>query len=85
MLGSIKYAVREARLGPRTVENWCYVGDNSALLPDEVKRLNELEALGPLWPFGLAFHGLLAAGAVWLAVRRVDVPHGKLATGTRVA
>jgi len=85
MLGSIKYSVREARLGPRTVENWCYTGEAQELLPEEVQRLEQLQSLSPIWPYGLAFHALLAGGALWLAVRRVDVPHGKLATGTRVA
>jgi ABC-type transport system involved in multi-copper enzyme maturation permease subunit len=85
MLGSIKYAVREARMGPRTVENWCYMGDGYDLLPEEEARLSELSAQSPIWPYGLAFHTLLAGGALWLAVRRVDVPHGKLASGTRVA
>jgi len=85
MLGSIKYAVREARLGPSEVENWCYMSENDDLLPEEVARLNELSGQSPIWPYGLAFHTLLAGGALWLAVRRVDVPHGKLASGTRVA
>ena len=85
MLGSIKYGVRTLRLGPSKVENWCYQGDNSALLPEEIARQKELSHLSPIWPYGLAFHALLAGGALWLAVRRVDVPHGKLATGTRVA
>jgi ABC-type transport system involved in multi-copper enzyme maturation permease subunit len=85
MLGSIKYGVRAARLGPETLVNSCYTGPNKVQLPEEVQRLDQLESLSPIWPWGLAFHGLLAAGAVWLAVRRVDVPHGKLAAGTRVA
>jgi len=85
MLGSIKYAVREARLGPSQFENWCYMSEDSPLLPEEVARLDELTSQKAIWPYGLAFHALLAAGALWLAVRRVDVPHGKLASGTRVA
>lgn len=85
MLGSIKYAVREARIGPPSVENWCYMSGDNSLLPEEVARLDELSRQSPIWPYGLAFHTLLAGGALWLAVRRVDVPHGKLASGTRVA
>jgi ABC-type transport system involved in multi-copper enzyme maturation permease subunit len=85
MLGSIKYGVRSARLGPALVENWCYQGEDQELLPEEVQRLDAMTHLSPIWPWGLAFHALLAGGALWLAVRRVDVPHGKLANGTRVA
>ena len=85
MLGGIKYGVRTLRLGPAKVENWCYQSEDQALLPEEIARQEQLSHLSPIWPYGLAFHALLAAGAVWLAVRRVDVPHGKLATGTRVA
>ena len=85
MLGTIKYGVRQMRLGPTTLENYCDTGPKKDLLPEEVQRLDELSGLGPIWPYGLAFHALLAGGALWLAVRRVDVPHGKLASGTRVA
>ena len=85
MLGTIKYGVREARLGPAKLQNWCYMPGPQDLLPEEVARLDELKNLGPIWPYGLAVHALLAGGALWLAVRRVDVPHGKLASGTRVA
>ena len=34
---------------------------------------------------GLAVQGLLAAGSIWIAIRRVRVPYGKLTSGTRVA
>lgn len=86
MLGSVKYAVRSARLGPSSFENQCW--DNQGNLvphPDEQVRRDELAALPPVWPWGLAFHAVLAAGGVWLAVRRLAVPHGKLTAGTRIA
>ena len=41
--------------------------------------------MSAVWPWGLAFHGLLAVGGVALAVRRVAVPHGTLSAGARVA
>jgi len=85
MLGSIKYAVRGARLGPPEVVNYCYTGLDKDLLPEEVARLDALSRLSPVWPWGVAFHALLAGGAIWLAVQRMAVPHGKLAQGTRVA
>lgn len=88
MLGSIKYAVRSARLGPETVRNYCwgYNGlEEPELLPEEVERREQLAGLSAVWPWGLLFHGLLAAGGVTLAVRRLRVPHGELSAGTRVA
>ncbi|MDN4479232.1 ABC transporter permease [Demequina sp. SYSU T00039] len=88
MLGSIKYAVRSARLGPETVVNYCYGYDSyeePELLPEELERRERLAGLSAVWPWGLAFHGLLAAGAIVLAVRRLEVPHGRLSPGTRVA
>ncbi|WP_296665276.1 ABC transporter permease subunit [Demequina sp.] len=86
MLGSIKYAVREARLGPQTVQNNCWVGEREPeLLPEEIARRQQLTGLSAVWPWGLGFHALLSAGAIWLAVRRIAVPHGKLSAGTRVA
>jgi ABC-type transport system involved in multi-copper enzyme maturation permease subunit len=85
LLGSVKYAVREARLGPADFENWCYTGDDQVLLPEEQERRDQLANLSAVWPFGVAFHLLLAGGSIALAVRRVSVPYGKLAGGTRVA
>lgn len=86
MLGSIKYAVREARLGPAEFQNWCYYnyGDTEAL-PEELQRAEELQELSAVWPWGIGFHTLLAAGSVLIAIRRVKVPYGKLISGTRVA
>lgn len=88
MLGSIKYAVRSARLGPETVYNYCWGYDGMEepeLLPEELERREQLAGLSAVWPWGLLFHGLLAAGGVVLAVRRLQVPHGTLSAGTRVA
>ena len=86
MLGSIKYAVREARLGPVLVYNYCYDGSsNEPLLPEEIDRREDLLGLGAVWPFGLGAHALLAASGLVFAVRRVRVPYGPLAAGTRVA
>ncbi|MFV0406954.1 MAG: ABC transporter permease [Propioniciclava sp.] len=39
----------------------------------------------PIWPWGLGFSALLGGGFFWVAVRRLRVPYGKLASGTRVA
>lgn len=40
---------------------------------------------GPVWPFGLAFDLLLAAGAVWVTIRRLRTPSDRLARGQRIA
>lgn len=86
MLGTIKYGVRSARLGPAPFVNNCWDAQGRTVPhPEDQVRRDELAAMPPLWPWGLAFHTLLAAGGVWLAVRRLAVPHGKLASGTRVA
>lgn len=80
-LEALKEAVREARLGPRTYNDYC--GDEVS--DEEIERRDDLGALPPVWPWGLAGQALLAMGAVALAVRRVAVPYGKLPTGSRVA
>lgn len=40
---------------------------------------------GAVWPFGLAFDLLLAAGALWLTTRRLRTPSDRLAKGQRIA
>ena len=80
-LQALKDAVREARLGPRTENNYC----GGEITEQERERQEDLGALPPVWPWGLAGQALLGFGAVALAVRRVTVPYGKLPTGSRVA
>lgn len=80
-LKALKDVVREARLGPRTVNNYC----GGEITQEEQERRDDLGALPPVWPWGLAGQALLGLGAVALAVRRVTVPYGKLPTGSRVA
>jgi ABC-type transport system involved in multi-copper enzyme maturation permease subunit len=84
MLGSVKYLVRQARLGPEQVRDHCWTGE-SGDLPEFQDRRDDLVDLSVVWPFGLALHTLLSVGAVVIAVRRVSVPYGKMSTGTRVA
>jgi len=81
VLSGLKQAVREARLGPATYQDYC----DEAMTSEELARQNDLNALPAVWPWGLAFQALLGLGAVALAVRRVSVPYGKLPTGSRVA
>lgn len=69
---------REARLGPRSVEDWC--SD-----VDETLRAQERADLSPVWPFGLAFYLLVVAGATGVAVRRLRTPVRRLPPGQRIA
>ena len=47
-------------------------------------RGGEVTSAPPVWPYGLGFDLLLAAGAVAVTVRRLRAPSGKLPTGVRV-
>ncbi len=69
---------REARLGPRLVQDWC-----TDL--DDVERAAERDALPPVWPWGLVTYLVLVAGATALAVRRLDTPVRRLPVGQRIA
>lgn len=82
VLGGLKQAVREARLGPATTNDYCSDG---VLTQAEVDRKNARDHLPPIWPWGLLAQALLGAGAVALGVRRIGVPYGKLPSGSRVA
>lgn len=83
-LSLIRQGVREARLGPRDVEDWC--GDGSDAISDhEAERRAQAEALGPVWPVGLLIDLGLAAGFTVVAVRRLRTPSKVLPRGVRVA
>jgi ABC-type transport system involved in multi-copper enzyme maturation permease subunit len=97
-LTGIRGAVREARLGPPELEDWCsngtfVYGDGAAqTMPTaesaaeaQAKRDKDREALGVVWPFGLAADLALGAGFVVLTVRRLRAPARTLPRGTRVA
>lgn len=71
-LGAIGRAVRSLRQPPQPV------------LP--VATLTRPRPAGGLvWPYGLGFDLLLAAGMFWLATRRLATPAGQLARGARIA
>ena len=69
---------REARLGPRLVQDWCSQSD-------DLGRRAERDALPPVWPWGLGLFLLLVAGSTALAVRRLDTPVRRLPVGQRIA
>lgn len=69
-LGAIGDEVRKARRAP---------------MPDSYVDYRQQQLPGPVWPYGLAFDVLLAAGAVWVTVRRLRTPVGRLPRGVRIA
>ncbi|SDB83349.1 ABC-type transport system involved in multi-copper enzyme maturation, permease component [Sanguibacter gelidistatuariae] len=76
-LAAIRDGVRSARAG---------AGEPYSTCPASISGVEEIDpSTAPVWPLGLAVNLLLGAGAVVLTVRRLRIPQGKLARGTRVA
>lgn len=46
---------------------------------------NRARPSAAVWPWGLAFHGLLTLGAVSVTIRRLRAPTRKLGRGVRIA
>lgn len=80
----IRTGVREARLGPRVSEDYCYDNEAESLSRDQARDA-EREQLGATWPAGLAINGVLSAVFLTGAVRRLRAPVRHLPRGTRVA
>jgi hypothetical protein len=83
-LSLIREGAREARLGPPASQDYCYF-DQAGAQERERQRAAEREALGVMWPFGLAADLALGAAFTVVAVRRLRTPTRTLARGTRVA
>lgn len=83
-LSMIRRGVREARLGPKDVEDWC-TETSDVISDDELDRITAADELGPVWPFGLLIDLGLAAGFTVVAVRRLRTPSRTLPRGVRVA
>ena len=76
-LSAIRDGVRSARAG---------AGEPLSNCPSSISGVEEQDpSTAPVWPLGLAINLLLGAGAIVLTVRRLRIPQGKLARGTRVA
>lgn len=76
-LSGIRDGVRSARNGSDGPYSSC---------PATISGVEESKpSTAPVWPLGLAVNLLFAAGAVVLTVRRLRIPQGRLARGTRVA
>lgn len=76
-LAAIRDGVRSARAG---------AGEPYSTCPSSISGVEEPDpSTAPVWPLGLVVNLLLGAGAVVVTVRRLRIPQGKLARGTRVA
>lgn len=69
---------RSARLGPELVQDFC---TDAA---DE-QRAEDIQALPPVWPWGLGFYLLLVLGSLAVTVRRLSTPVRRLPAGQRIA
>ncbi len=78
-LAAIRLGVRTARTGPTDEENWC--GGFGEKSPVKEVPLDKQ----PAWPWGLAVNALIGGIGVTTAIRRLRIPQGTLARGTRVA
>jgi ABC-type transport system involved in multi-copper enzyme maturation permease subunit len=81
-LTEIRSGVRDARLGPEKIEDWCDDDLSEAQSMDRQDRQADLPAT---WPYGLATDLLIGIGFMVLAVRRLRAPTDRLARGTRIA
>ncbi len=87
-LSGIRDGVRTARLGADPEEQYDYCSPDQTeaqFAAEQVARQEELDRAGAVWPWGLAADLVLGGVAVAVAVRRLQVPYGGLARGTRVA
>lgn len=89
-LTAIRSGVREARLGPNPIRDWCGPGADQEMTAQtyeqrEAARDKERERLGMTWPYGLAVNLLLGGGFTALAIRRLRTPARALPRGTRIA
>ncbi len=87
-LTAIRTGVRDARLGPDTLQDWCgpdLRNTQPAFDEMQARRAADRERLGVTWPFGLAADLTLGGLFAVLATRRLRTPTRALPRGTRVA
>jgi hypothetical protein len=84
ILTGTRDSVREMRLGEEKEPDYCAHGDG-VTSPQERQRQEQLDRLGPVWPYGLAAELAVAAGFTVLSVLRLRAPARRLPRGTRVA
>jgi ABC-type transport system involved in multi-copper enzyme maturation permease subunit len=78
-LSDLRRTVRELRLPPDRVTNFC------TFTPESPQRQAQREALAYIWPYGLAADLLIGVAFTAVAVRRLRAPSRALPRGTRVA
>jgi ABC-2 type transport system permease protein len=81
-LTEIRSGVRELRLGPPEVEDWC--ADQMSMESNDARQDAKAD-LPSVWPLGLAADLLIGAGFLALTVRRLRTPADRLPRGTRIA
>jgi ABC-type transport system involved in multi-copper enzyme maturation permease subunit len=81
-LTEIRSGVRELRLGPADVQDWC---DDQITMESNDARQDAKADLPSVWPFGLGADLLIGAGFLVLTVRRLRTPADRLPRGTRIA
>jgi ABC-type transport system involved in multi-copper enzyme maturation permease subunit len=81
-LTGIRDAVREARLGPGPVEDYC---DDDISRQRNLDRREQQANMPAAWPYGLAADLLIGTGFMVLTVRRLRAPADQLPRGTRIA
>lgn len=81
-LTEIRSGVREVRLGPEKIEDWC---DDDLSEAQSIDRQDRRADLPSTWPYGLATDLLIGIGFMVLTVRRLRAPTDRLPRGTRIA
>lgn len=81
-LTEIRRGVRDLRLGPEGIEDWC--GDEISEQSYDDRSIEESN-LPATWPYGLGADLLIGAGFLVLTVRRLRTPTDRLPRGTRIA
>ncbi|WP_298454908.1 ABC transporter permease subunit [uncultured Cellulomonas sp.] len=90
-LAAIRTAVRAARTGPATEQDWCtdtfgsFTSDGTPVAPAQSPVDVPEPDRSVVWPYGLAVELLLGAAGLAVAIRRLSIPQRRLARGTRVA
>ena len=84
-LSGIREGVRAARLGPQPEDYDSCTRSEAEFAAQEAARRERLDGARAVWPWGLGANLALGALGVAAAARRLQVPYGELARGTRVA
>jgi ABC-2 type transport system permease protein len=92
-LQAISDGARTARLGatPDDSHNECWpevqpnAGQGDAFGQQQQAERDRLNAVHAVWPYGFVFLGLIGAGSIGVAVRRLRTPIRTLPRGTRIA